>query len=140
MQKNYDFKKVDVIVGGRQMAGWADGDDAISIEFDANLWETTVGAAGEVTRSKTNNLTATIKLKLQSTSDSNDILNGFYLSDLLSNAGSEPFLMKDQSGREICAAESCWVEKPPQIQHGQKVGVREWTLKTDRLVVTYGGN
>lgn len=140
MQKNYDFKSVDCIVGGQNAYGFAEGDDAISVEPDQSEWELTVGAGGEATRSKNNNKSGTIKLKLQSTSDFNDVLNGFLQADRLKSSGTFPFMLKDRMGRELFSAESMWVEKAPPSTHGAKVGSREWTLRTDELLSNYGGS
>jgi hypothetical protein len=140
MQKNYDFKSVDCIFGGQKAFGYQDADDAVSVEYDNDDWDLTVGADGESTRSKSNKLSATIKLKLQSTSAFNDVLNGFLQADRNNNSGTAPFLLKDRLGRELAAAESAWIQKAPPASHGNKVGTREWIIRTDKLIMTFGGN
>lgn len=140
MVKNYDFKKVAVIFGGQLITGFAEGDDAVSVETGANDWELEVGADGEGTRSRSNNLSGTITLKLQKGSDSNDILNGFRQADIQSGNAVQPLLLKDNLGREIHAAESAWIEKAPDANFGANAGTREWVLKTDKLISSYGGN
>jgi hypothetical protein len=62
------------------------------------------------------------------------------MADRTSNSGTFPFLMKDRLGRELHAAESMWIQKAPPAGHGAKVGTREWTMRTDFLTSTFGGN
>lgn len=138
--KTYDFKSVAVIIGGRIMSGFAEGDDAIQIGFDNNHWSTQVGADGEVTRSKGNNNTGTLKIKLQQTSESNDVLSAFYQSDRLANSGKFPLMVKDNSGTSLYVAEDAWIEKVADSSFGANAGDREWTIKIANLVATLGGN
>lgn len=137
--KTYNLKEVAIVCGGNLGQGFSDG-DAVTVEYDDNIYNTSVGADGEVTRSKSNNRVATITIRLQKTSDFNDVLNNFYQSDRLSDSGVFPFMLKDNKGRELHAAEKCWIEKEPSIAFGKEAGDREWTLKTNELVSTFGGN
>ena len=137
--KTYDFKQVACILGTRQITGFAEG-DSISVEYESNLFNTVVGADGEATRAKANNRSAKITLRMLKTSLGNDILNEYYQADLLSNGGTFPFMLKDNNGSELHAAEQCWVEKEPSTPFGQDAPIREWTLRTSFLVSTFGGN
>ena len=137
--KTYDFKQVQCILGANILTGFADG-DAISMEYESNLFNLTVGADGEATRSKTNNRSAKVTIKLLKTSTANDILNEFYQSDLLSNGGVFPFMLKDSNGVELHAAEKMWIEKEPSAPFGVDAPQREWTLRTHFMVSNFGGN
>lgn len=75
--KTYDFKQVACIVGTAIMSGFAEGDDVIAVEFLQEDWQLTMGADGEGTRAKTNNNAARVTIKLQATSDANDLLNAY---------------------------------------------------------------
>ena len=138
--KTYDFKEVAVIIGGRIMSGFDEGDDVIMIGFDNDHWTTQVGADGEVTRSKGNNHTGTLTIKLKQTSESNDILNGFYQSDRLANSGKFPILIKDNSGSSLYIAEEAWIKKAPGAGFGANAGAREWVISIANLVANTGGN
>lgn len=140
MLYTYDFKQVACILGGQILTGFAEGDDAIKVEYDNEEFGLTVGADGEATRSKSNNRSATVTLKFQKTSPSNDILNGFLQADRLSNGGIQPFACKDNNGREVHAAESMWIQKAPPASHGANAGTMEWVLRTSFMVSTFGGN
>jgi len=138
--KTYDFKQVACIVGKDIITGFAEGDDAISVEFLQEDWQLTVGADGESTRAKSNNQAARVTLKLMQTSDSNDLLNAYYQADKASNSGLFPFLLKDNNGRELHVAEQMFIEKRPDPTHGQNVNEREWVLLTGLMVSNFGGN
>lgn len=138
--KTYDFKQVACIVGKDIITGFAEGDDAISIEFLQEDWQLTIGADGEGTRAKSNNHGARVTLKLMQTSDANDLMNAYYQSDKLSNSGLFPFLLKDNNGRELHVAEQMFIEKRPDPTHGQNVNEREWVLLTDSMNSNFGGN
>lgn len=138
--KTYDFKEVSCILGANQITGFEDSDDAVKVEPQSNLFNTTVGADGEATRSKTNNFSAKVTLKLLKTSSANDILNQFYQADRLSNSGVFPFLLKDNNGVELHTAEKMWIEKAPAANRGTNAGINEWVLMTHFMVSNYGGN
>jgi hypothetical protein len=138
--KTYDYNQVAVIIGGSQVSGLAEGDDVVSVEQDADAWNLTVGADGESTRSKSNNNSGTVTLKLMQTSDMNDILSSYYQADKLSNAGKFPVMIKDNSGRTLHMAEQAWVQKLPTSSFGANAGEREWVIRTGELVSTIGGN
>lgn len=138
--KTYDFKQVAVIIGGRQMTGFAEGDDVVKVGRDEDAFTMTVGADGEGTRSKSNNKAGKLTIKLKAASESNQILDGFALADELGNAGLVPFLVKDNSGATLHAAEQSYIVKRPESALGMSEGEREWILQTDNLAMFEGGN
>lgn len=140
MLKTYDFRQVSVIVGGRIMAGFAEGDDSVMVERNEDAWSLKVGADGEATRSKSNNKSGKVTLKLQQTSESNAILSAFAKADELSNSGAVPVLIKDNSGLSLHAAEQAWVIKMPSSGFGAESGEREWVLESDNMEMFEGGN
>lgn len=140
MVKTYDFNQVSCIVGGNALTGFADGDDVVKVEYEKEEFMTIVGASGEATRTKSNNKSAKVTLKLLKTSLANDILNGYLQADRLSNSGLFPFLVKDNNGTDLHAAEQMWIEKAPSVGHGENPTATEWILRTSYMVSTYGGN
>lgn len=137
--KTYDFGQVTVVFGGVALSGYAE-EDPVEVEYDDDSWTLEMGADGEGTRSKSNNLAATIRVRLQQSSDSMDVLQAAHTADRLSNSGSKPLLIKDGSGRSIHAAETAWVQKLPVAPYGKASQQREWVLRTDRLETSLGGN
>lgn len=135
----YDFKEVSVILNGNILTGFIEG-DAIEVAPDEDDWSLQVGADGESTRSKRNNNSATVTIRLMQTAASNDVLNALYQADKLSSTGKAAMLIKDNSGRSIHAAEEAWIQKAPTASYGNEAGSREWVLRTHNLVSTFGGN
>lgn len=140
MLKTYDFKQVACIFGGRQITGFAEGDDSIGVEPEADAWTKTVGADGEVTRSKSNNNSGKVMLKLMKTSDANDFLMSLYNADKLQNAGMVPLMIKDNSGRSLHVGEQAWIKKLPKDGYGATAGTVEWEIDVADMVSNLGGN
>lgn len=138
--KTYDPSNVQVILGGVPMTGFADG-TFVNISFDEDQYTKTVGADGEVSRSKSNNNTATVALTLKQTSSSNDALSALYMADRLNNAGAVPFMVKEiGTGRTLCFAQAAWVQKLPDVGYSKDVEDRAWTLATGQMEIFVGGN
>lgn len=138
--KTYDFNQVSCIAGANPLTGFADGDDVIKVEYEKEEFTTVVGANGEATRTKSNNKSAKVTLKLLKTSLANDILNQFLQADRLSNTGLFPFMVKDNNGTDLHSCEQMWIEKAPAVGHGENPSVNEWVLRTHFMVSNYGGN
>lgn len=137
--RTFDFKEVAVILGGVQLTGFMDG-SALELEFDEQAYNKTVGADGEVSRSKTNNNTGNLTLRLQQTSPSNEILSGFRLADVAGNAGVVPLLIKDANGTTVAFAQHAWVQQWPSQVWGQDIEGREWILDLGQLDPFVGSN
>ncbi len=138
--KTYDPNNVQIILGGAPMSGFADG-TFVSVSSDENLYNKTVGADGEVSRSRQNNKTATIALTLKQTSSSNDILSGFAALDEASDGGVFPLMIKEiGSGRTLLFTQAAWVEKHPDTAYSKDVEDREWTIATSQMKTFIGGN
>lgn len=129
--QTYSFDQVIVTYGGIPLEGFADG-DAISIEYPEG-WTMQKGAGGAVTRSRVQDPTAMVTLRLQQTSPSNAVLAGFYEADRAArtSATALPLLIRDRrSGGELFAAQSGWVSQKPAMTFAEESGPREWTLTT----------
>ena len=138
--KTYDPNNVQVIMGGVPIGGFADG-TFVSIAFDEDQFAKTVGADGEVSRSKSNNNSATITMTLKQTSASNDALSGFAQADNLDGSGAVPLMIKEiGSGRTLCFTQAAWVQKLPDVGYSKEVEDRAWTIATAQMNVFIGGN
>lgn len=138
MLKTYDFKEVAVTFGGRIITGFADG-DAVAVELNEDEWTLQVGAEGEATRSKSNNNSAKVTIRLQQASESNAVLNAFAMADKLKNSGAQPFFMKTGGG-SVYSCLAAWVVKRPAAPYAAEAGVREWVLETDSMDILENGN
>jgi hypothetical protein len=135
----YDPAQVFVTYGGFTLQGFADG-SMITVERNENAFNLYIGSDGEGARSKSNNKSAVITIRLMQTSDSNDVITAFAKSDEVTNSGSLPFMVKDGNGRTLLIAENCWVQKLPSVEFGKEAMEREWKLESDSVEMFVGGN
>lgn len=138
MLKTYDPKKVFVFVGGVPMSGFPDG-SFITVDYVEDRFKPTTGCDGGVSRSKSANYSATVKLTLMATSGSNDVLAGFHLRDILANAGVVDFMMKEANGTTLVHAPESFISKPPSVEYGKDVGSREWSIFLAEADIHVGG-
>jgi hypothetical protein len=137
--KTYDPKSVQVIIGGVQISGFADG-TFLSIERDEDAFTKVTGADGETSRAKSNNKAGMFTLTLQQTSASNDVLTGFALADELNNDGVVPVLIKDNLGTTTVFTANGWVRRLPTAEFAKEITNREWTLDLADMTYFVGGN
>ncbi len=135
----YDPKQVVVSFLGNLLTGYAAG-SFVTVQRTEDSFKLHIGADGEGVRTRSNNRSGTIVVKLVQTSPSNDILAAASAADELSGTGLGPAFVKDLGGRTLAVAQNAWVKKPATIDFGAEVGDREWTLESDELVVFPAGN
>jgi hypothetical protein len=117
-------------------SGFADG-EFLTIEQSAPDYEVVVGTDGQVSRSRTNNRHAVLKVKLAATSDGNTLFGALSNAGILAANGADvgPMLVRDRvSGTCLYTAGNCWIAKPPDVSYDNKVTMREWELQCDDLV------
>jgi hypothetical protein len=113
----------------------------IDLEQDENAYKKTVGADGEVSRSRSNNQTGTLKLTLKQTSPGNDVLSSLYDLDLVSNAGIFPVTIEEGGGgRTLMFAQAAWIEKLAKLDYGKDIVGREWVIALSDIKAFIGGN
>ena len=120
----YDAKKVNLIVNGRFITGFAEG-SFITCEKDEESFEPYVGAKGEVSRSVNASPLGTITVNLKSDSLSNGYLNGLTKSSTLFAAQ----VIDSNSGNLRAGGNQCWVEKPAAREFDMAITEREWVIK-----------
>lgn len=137
--KTYNPADVSVIIAGIPIEGFADG-TFITVARNNDSWNMQVGSDGEGVRAKSNDFGGTITLTLMQSSLSNDALSALAVLDETSGGGIGPMLVKDGSGRTICAAETGWIRKPADVEFAREATSREWVIETDILNIFAGGN
>lgn len=135
----YAPDQVTVVFGPVVLEGFAP-DSLVAVEYEEDLWTKQVGADGHVARSKTNNATARVTVRLMQTSMSNDMLSAIAQLDRHANEGVFPLMIKDNSGRSLHVAESAWITRPPNSEYAREAGTREWAFDTGQLESFVGGN
>lgn len=140
--KTYDADQVSVAIAGIPIdGGYADG-EFVRIENNEDAFTMVVGTDGKVTRSKTNNHTATVTLILMQSATANAALSALYNIDINApnGAGIGPLLIADQGGTALYTAAKCWIQKPPNVSFDRAATPREWVIAVEKLIRLDGGN
>jgi hypothetical protein len=121
--------------------GYAE-DEVLAIDWTEDWFTKYVGADGEVTRTRTNNFSATATLKYAQTADANTTLSAQLAKDIatLNGAAAGVFTVKDSGGGHVITSPRAWIIAPPQIRLGKTVQVFEWKIDlADARTSTFGG-
>lgn len=137
--KTYDPKKVSVIVGGKQITGFAET-SMVTAAYDEDHYAKVAGVDGEVTRSKSNNPMGSVTLRLMQTSASNGWLQTLRRMDKESDAGVVPVLIRDAGGNDLVICREAWVRKTPDMVREKTAQEQEWVLDCADIDVNLGGN
>ncbi|MBH5316706.1 DUF3277 family protein [Paenibacillus sp. GSMTC-2017] len=128
MSYTYDPKSVSVIIQNVHLTGF--GESMVEIEKDEDNYETSVGAQGDVVRTKINNNLGTITLTLQPTSPQIPFMNN------LANTGDLVPVTVIYAGeqKEITSATQCYISKPGARKYANALEDREYEIKCLDLV------
>lgn len=137
----YQFDQVTCAFGPILMDGFQDG-EGIEIEQNQPTFTTHVGADGKVTRAKTLDRTATVRINLMQTSAQNDALSAIHIADrdTPNGAGILPLYIRDRNGRSLHTAPEAWIQKAPDSTYDRTPTVRVWELGVAFLENFVGGN
>jgi len=135
--QTYALRDVYLVIGSTIVDGYADG-DAISVEFPPSF-STQVGAGGATTRSRNNDRTATLTVRLQQKSLSQIGLAATAALDRATGLATVPIVLSDTSGNELFACPQAYLEQRPGMTFAQDSGVREWVFKCIDVVDSSGG-
>lgn len=136
--KVYDPKDVHLIFGGVLIEDYADGDDVIMVDHDADTATERVGVTGEVVVSVNHNRAGEVRVKLLRGSRSNDLLQAL-LAVYRRTGTLVPMLLKDARGRELHECNRAYIKKQPSSGHGSNASAIEWTIRCPRLNSFLGG-
>jgi hypothetical protein len=142
--KTYNLAMVKILLGGVPMDGFGES-DALSFEANSDLFESAVGADGEVTRSATNDRSGVITLTLMSTSKANDWLNTWLSKsktvELTLGAGDKfEIYVKDLNSLDTLIAADAYIQKEPTSTYGRNAAEREWTIYAANVSTIFGGS
>ena len=129
--KNYSFSNVNVIFGILELQGFADGDDVVTIENEADQFNDMAGAKGDVVRSQSNDNRCTITIKLLQNSGSNKELTVVYNADRELGTGVAPMIVEDKETGETYVINNAWIQKYPTVTRGQNVNTMDWIFRGD---------
>jgi hypothetical protein len=138
--KQYDPKKVTVILGAHIVTGFADG-TFISMVRTGDQWVHKSGSDGEEMRAKTNDFRGELTLTLMQTSSSNTFVQGLLTADELTGEGGVPLLIKDASSdAALAASEYVWVKKDPDFVRAREDTAITWVLSCKRPTMAQSGS
>ena len=138
--KTYYLARVAIAINGTPIEGFGES-DAISFEPNSDIYESAVGADGEVTRSATNDRSGTITITLMSTSLSNLKFSGFMaLSKALGAADKFIISVNDTNSGDFFLATNAYIQKEPNSTYARNASEREWTLYAANVTTAFTGN
>jgi hypothetical protein len=123
------------------VAGWADGDDVISIARAGDSMSHAMGAGGDMVISVGADISGTVTLKLQMTSSSNQFLQKVLDEQESCKLNSFKLLtisFKDPYRGDSSATTSGYITKYADIVRGTNAGTTEWTIAVEKLQLLYG--
>ena len=138
----YDSNEVSLIVCSIPIdGGWAE-DDFVTVEQDSDDYTDVVTVDGDVVVSKTNDLRATVTVRLIQTAKANTALAalreiGFRGTN---GAGMGIFKLTDNNGTLRHVAEKSWIAKAPTIVYGKAAKGLEWKIRVGSLKRFDGGS
>lgn len=136
----YDPKKVIISLGGVPITGYADG-TFVTIDAPNDLFTSTSGADGNVSRTKSNDYRNEVTITLKQSSLSNDYINSLAELDRIANIGARPLQINDLSGTTLFFWDAVWVQTYPSVEFGKEEGERAWVFGTTQAVArNVGGN
>ncbi len=137
--KTYSPSKIQVIIAGNVMSGFAEG-TFVGAEREDDAFTKHVGADGEVGRTQSANKSGEVTLTLAQYSASNDVLSSLAIADELTASSIFPVIIKDSGGTTILFSGEGWVRKLPAVEFSDEITDREWVLDMAKMEFFVGGN
>ena len=131
--------ETSVVVAGNTLTGFAEG-TFVEIARAEDTFTDVVGANGEVTRIKRNNLSATITITLLQGSESNLVLSNLHNIDENTGIGVFVVNITDNSGGSTYKGAKAWVQKTSDVTFSSAHESRAWTIKVAQLIMSTAGN
>jgi hypothetical protein len=125
---NYSPDLIVITWGSIIIAGAADG-TFVTAERAEDGYSMKVGATGAVTRVRSLNRSGSVKITLQQSALTNDLLSAAYEADQAFNTFiTLPIMIKDLNGNTLIHATNAWIKKLPSVEFGKDLSNREWTF------------
>lgn len=138
--KTYNLAQVLITIGGLPFEGFGES-DAVTFAPNSSVYESAVGADGEVTRSATNDRSGTLTFTLMSTSSSNDVFSAFLLLSKTVGIGDTfPVYIKDLNSKDTLIASKCYIQDEAEMAFGRAATEREWTIYAANVSTIHGGD
>lgn len=129
----YSFTHHIVMINGREIENFGEGDDVVATEYREDGITDTVGADGNMQASVSANKSATIKIKLLAGAPENDYLESlFYKMQNGEIKGIEVSMFDSITGKGEVATTG-YIPKLANKSKGTKAQDREWTIIVPKL-------
>lgn len=143
MLKTYDPQSVQLVFNGIQFRGFADG-TFITVERLTDTFSDTVGAQGDVVRTRSRDRRGTVTATLQGASPTNDLLSAIAIDDEDPEAGDYAagvgdLAVKDLNGTTLAFAQEAWIVKLPNAEFATEHTPRQWVIRCAKLQLLVGG-
>lgn len=124
----YSFKSVAVIVDGRPVEGFWEGDNAVEIERRTDNATAIVGVDGDATVSISADDSVTVTLRLQPNSPANTVLQNKFTQMRSGRLAAFPISIRDTGNGEGGSAPTAVILGQANSSLGASATAREWTI------------
>ncbi len=133
----YSAKDVSITWGILTLSGYAP-DSFCEIDFNDDMWKLQVGAGGEFIRSQSNNLSATITVKLLASSASNPLLSAAMTADQVFRKSASTLQVQNLNTKDLFQG-SAWIKKAPKKSFSAEAQTLEWVFESGLFTpILYG--
>lgn len=129
----YSFTHHIIMVNGREIENFGEGDDVIATEYREDGVSDTVGADGNMQASISANQSASIKIKLLAGAPENDYLESLYQKMLNGEIKGVGVSMFDSITGKGEIATTGYIPRLANKSKGVKAQDREWTIIVPKL-------
>lgn len=126
---SFSFINVGFVYAGNVASGFYEGDDAISLSWLTDQFQSVAGAKGDVVKVQTNDNRISLVLKLIQGVAFNRTLKDIYNTAITTGLGSFPATVQDKQNREAYFINNLWIVKPADFTRGQGVNAMEWRFE-----------
>lgn len=135
----YDPGKVIISFGPVVLQEYAE-DSFVTVHRDSPLYTKKMGADGEGARSRSQDQSGSIKVRLLASSPSNDYLTQQAELDHATGQGILPLIVTDALGTSYAHSEQAWVAVMPDMEKAKEIGEVEWEFQSLHIDLNIGSN
>lgn len=128
--KTYSPGQTVVSFAGQILTGF--GDEIVTCKRTEDVYETIIGADGEVARRKSSNKTGEVQITCKQTSKSNFLLGALLQADELLGGNVGALMIADNNGNAMWSGEG-WIKGWPEVKRGKDAVDHTWTIACGRL-------
>lgn len=133
----YSPSDVTILVSGYQLSGLL----SVELIWDSRPFTLHKGIRNQHTRVFNQSMCATLRINVQQTSITNDVLSQIISEDRVSNSARLEVTMKDTSGTTLYQALQCYIPAYPNVKFTKGFEGREWEISIqDLTAINVGGN